>query len=156
MIQKTIKHEESESKILYKRFWDGPCKLEECRQACSTLSRHKSKFSHPNKIKWCAVLTLLSNFQSIGKDQQNDKVKKQNLTFYYNHFHNILRLFDVLTNFSFTTSETMRDYYYKHGIYKLPLELPNDLRKVGNIRNVFKPHRMMAQCLFPLQKWTFC
>ena len=29
----------------------------------------------------------------------------------YNHFHNILRLFDVLTNFFFTTSETMRDYY---------------------------------------------
>ena len=29
----------------------------------------------------------------------------------YNHFHNVLRLFDVLTNFSFTTSETMRDYY---------------------------------------------
>ena len=29
----------------------------------------------------------------------------------YNYFHNILRLFDVLTNFSFTTSETMRDYY---------------------------------------------
>ena len=29
----------------------------------------------------------------------------------YNHFHNILRLFDVLTSFTFTTSETMRDYY---------------------------------------------
>ena len=29
----------------------------------------------------------------------------------YNHFHNILRLFDVLTNFPFTTSETMRNYY---------------------------------------------
>ena len=29
----------------------------------------------------------------------------------YNHFHNILRLFDVLPNFPFPTSETMRDYY---------------------------------------------
>ena len=29
----------------------------------------------------------------------------------YNHFHNILRLFDVLSNFLFTTSEMMRDYY---------------------------------------------
>ena len=28
-----------------------------------------------------------------------------------NHFHNILRLFDVLPNFLFTTSETMHDYY---------------------------------------------
>ena len=29
----------------------------------------------------------------------------------YNQFHNILRLFDVLPNFPFTTSETIRDYY---------------------------------------------
>ena len=28
----------------------------------------------------------------------------------YNSGHNILRLFDVLPNFSFTTSETNRDY----------------------------------------------
>ena len=28
-----------------------------------------------------------------------------------NHFHNIVRIFDVLPNFPFTTSETMRDYY---------------------------------------------
>ena len=29
----------------------------------------------------------------------------------HNHFHNILRLFDVLPNFPFTTSEAMCDYY---------------------------------------------
>ena len=29
----------------------------------------------------------------------------------YNQFHNILKLFDVLPNFPFTTSETMDDYY---------------------------------------------
>ena len=29
----------------------------------------------------------------------------------YDQFHNILRLFDVLPIFSFTTSETMPDYY---------------------------------------------
>ena len=29
----------------------------------------------------------------------------------YNHFHNILRVFDVLTNFPFTTSETMPEYF---------------------------------------------
>ena len=28
----------------------------------------------------------------------------------YNQFHNILRLFDVLPNFLFTTNEKMRDY----------------------------------------------
>ena len=29
----------------------------------------------------------------------------------YNHFHNILRLFNVLPNFPFSTSEKMGDYY---------------------------------------------
>ena len=29
----------------------------------------------------------------------------------YNQFHNIVRLFDVLPNFPFSTSETMGDYY---------------------------------------------
>ena len=29
----------------------------------------------------------------------------------YSQFHNILRLFDVLPNFPFTTSEAMGDYY---------------------------------------------
>ena len=37
---------------------------------------------------------------------------------FYNHFHSILRHFDVLPNSPFATSETMCDcYYYKHGIY---------------------------------------
>ena len=46
----------------------------------------------------------------------------------YDHFHNILRPFDVLLNFPFTTSEAMRNYYYKRGIYELPHELLKDLR----------------------------
>ena len=29
----------------------------------------------------------------------------------YNHFDNILRLFDILPNFPLFKSETMRDYY---------------------------------------------
>ena len=31
---------------------------------------------------------------------------------------------------------------YKHGIYQLPHKLPNDLRKLGNIRKVSKLHRI--------------
>ena len=31
----------------------------------------------------------------------------------YNHSHNILKLFDALLNFPFTTSGTMHDYYLK-------------------------------------------
>ena len=56
----------------------------------------------------------------------------------YNQFHNILRLFDVLPNFPFTASETMVVITYKHGIYELPHELPNDLRKLPRL------HRMIA------------
>ena len=36
------------------------------------------------------------------------KIKRLDVS--YHHFHNILRLFDVLPNFPFTTSETMRDF----------------------------------------------
>ena len=50
---------------------------------------------------------LLPSFLQFMKEMQN-------WDFWglaYNHFHNILRLFDVLQNFYLTTSETMRDYY---------------------------------------------
>ena len=40
-------------------------------------------------------------------------LKHMEKVFGCNHFHNILRLFDVLPNFPFTTSETMRDYYFE-------------------------------------------
>ena len=44
---------------------------------------------------------------------------------------------------------------YKHGIYELPHVLPNNLRlrKLGNIREVSKPHRMVAQWPVPPPKW---
>ena len=44
---------------------------------------------------------------------------------------------------------------YKHGIYELPHELPNDLRfirRLRNIRKVSKLHRMIAQPPVPLAK----
>ena len=58
---------------------------------------------------------------------------------YFNHFHNILRLFDVLPNFPFTTSETMRDYYFKYGMCD-----SQDLPILANWET-FKPHRMIGQ-----------
>ena len=57
-----------------------------------------------------------------------EKDQKYEMGQVYNHFHNILRLFDVLPNFPFTTSEMMSNYYLQHGIYKLPHKLPNNLR----------------------------
>ena len=54
------------------------------------------------------------------------KTQRSEEYFADNHFH-ILRLFDVLLNFLFTTSETRRDYY-KHDIYELSHELQDGLR----------------------------
>ena len=52
----------------------------------------------------------------------------------YNHLHNILRLFDVLPNFSSPRVKRYATISYKHGIYHLPHVLPNDLsfRILGN------------------------
>ena len=38
-------------------------------------------------------------------------IKERLISLFYNHLHYILRLSDVLPNFSFTTRETMGDYY---------------------------------------------
>ena len=45
---------------------------------------------------------------------------------------------------------------YKHGIYKLPYELPNEIRKLGNIRKVLKLHRIIVHCSVFQPKWKFC
>ena len=45
----------------------------------------------------------------------------------------------------------------KHGIYKLPHELPNDLRlrKLGNVKKTSKLHRIVAWCSALLPKLKF-
>ena len=79
----------------------------------------------------------------------------------YNHFHNILSLFDVLPNFPFTTSETMRDYYLETWYIQVASRVVErlriqDPRKLGNIRRVSKPHRMIAQCPVPPPNLKLC
>ena len=46
----------------------------------------------------------------------------------YNHFHNILRLSDVLPNCFSPQVKWCLIITYKHGIYELPHEFPKDLR----------------------------
>ena len=61
------------------------------------------------KLKW-SVLKVVPGFSNISKQYLlcwNEKL----LIATDNDFHNILRYFDVLPNFSFTASETMHDYY---------------------------------------------
>ena len=70
-----------------------------------------------------------------------------------NHFHDILRLFDVLSNFPFTKKvKRCAIITYKHGMCELPHELPKHLRP----RKVSKLHRMIAYCPVFLPKSKFC
>ena len=46
----------------------------------------------------------------------------------YKNVHNILELFDTLTNFSFAASEMQREVSNKIGIYKLFNKVSHDLR----------------------------
>ena len=79
----------------------------------------------------------------------NNKILRDNKNLFLtcNHFHNILRLFGVLPNFPFTSSETMRDYYlqtWHTQVASRVAELLKDLRKLVNIRKVSKFHGMIA------------
>ena len=52
---------------------------------------------------------------------------------FYNHFYNILRHFDISPFFFFFFSPQVKRYAiitYKHGIYLLSREVPNDLRSL--------------------------
>ena len=66
--------------------------------------------------------------QKNTSDKNFGKMKIKIVISIYNQLHNILRLFDVTPNFPFTTSERCPIITYKHGIYELRRELPNDLR----------------------------
>ena len=66
-------------------------------------------------------------------------------TLTYNQFYNMLRLCDVLTNLTFTTSEKIGHYWYLRVDSRVAERLKAyDLRKLGNIRKVSKFHRMIA------------
>ena len=60
-----------------------------------------------------------------------------------------MRLFDVLPYFSFTTNETMEDYYLETWYIRVSSRAAERrkteaLRKLRNIRKLSKPHRMIA------------
>ena len=61
-------------------------------------------FCDINECTWIVHKEKISKFGICNKDTW---IK----SYCYNQFHNILRLFDVLLNFPFTTSETMADCY---------------------------------------------
>ena len=72
----------------------------------------------------------------------------------HNHFHNILRRFDVLPTFLFTKSETMRDYYLQIWYIRVASRVvewfqAKNLRKLGNIRKVSKQRSYSLVPSFP-------
>ena len=45
---------------------------------------------------------------------------------------------------------------FKHGIYELPHDMPNNLKKLGNITKFLELHKIVAQCAVSLPKLKFC
>ena len=77
------------------------------------------------------------------------KASKAKENFSDNHFHNILRFFDVLPNFLSSTSEIMRDCYLQTWYMRFASQVAErpktyDIRKLESIRRVSKPHGMIA------------
>ena len=74
----------------------------------------------------------------FGPKYQHCKIKLKFDT--DSHFHNIFRLFMFYQIFVSPLVKRCAIITYKHGIYQLPQELPNDLRTT----KVSKLHRMIA------------
>ena len=77
------------------------------------------------------------------------KTSKGKQNFPDNQFHNTVRLFYVLANFSFTTSETIGDFYLETCYIGISSQVAKgleteDLRKIGKIKKLSKLHRMIA------------
>ena len=70
------------------------------------MTRHSIEPRTRKYITGYRFLSFARNLSNKYEKQLLDTAKKPRT----NNFHNILRLFDVLPNFPFTTSETMRDY----------------------------------------------
>ena len=62
-------------------------------------------------LKGKRLLEYRSLFSPNEYKNNNNIILKNIFNRIYNHFHNVLRFFNVLANFPFTTSETMGDYY---------------------------------------------
>ena len=56
-----------------------------------------------------------------------DKYTKSKRKFADNHFHNILKLFDLYQYFALQVKRCAI-FNYKHGVYELPHKLPNNLK----------------------------
>ena len=97
-------------------FSDKPCHSNNLNKALFEYSKSQLKaHAHAGSLSLHGAFLQIQNVdEQISNTVHYDgKLNDELLIFYvkasYNHFHNIVRLFDVLTNFPFITSEAMRD-----------------------------------------------
>ena len=83
-----------------KNAWFGHFGAGICKQYCHSWNQHP---------QICLTATFYQKKQKCLNLGQKAALFVYFLS--YNQFHNILRFFDVLPNFPFTTIETMADYY---------------------------------------------
>ena len=97
-----------------------------------------------------SLLAVASGFVRTQREHRSFISKQFLITFlntFYNHFHNILRLFDVLPTFLSTTSETMRDYYLKTCYTRTVLRVAEQL-KMARVVNIKLPfYELILLCL---------
>ena len=72
----------------------------------NVLAEAKFTFKLKSILIYIFIYAMVRNYLNLtlGENQINQYIN-------YQHFHNTLRFFDDLLNFSFTTYEPMRDYY---------------------------------------------
>ena len=101
-ITRKTSHEEEEAEISFRQatFW-RTVKCVRPTDIYTTSVTYPEAYLEPSRIS--TMKPICENSYRV--------LAAHRRCFIYNHFHNILRLFDVLTNLPFTTSEAMRDYF---------------------------------------------
>ena len=93
--------------VLYSNGYD---KQPESHGTIKVLVQTRCEVDIMFRNEWVKKIPQHGDFFTIQKNVFAHKHRLKNKV-NYNHFHNILRLFDVLPNCPFTTSETMDNYY---------------------------------------------
>ena len=110
-------------------------------RAVSYTLRSQIDFTRPNvNSKHFGISSLRHMAAKIKMALKLSKIILENgsqltaiASYVYNHFDNILRFFDVLPNFYFTTSETMCDYYLPIWYIRVTSRVAKRLKRIlGN------------------------
>ena len=113
-----------------------------CKQICF-LRSHENRHVLAN-------LKTLSNKNVARSHFFNKSFNTTNLNYNhkenYNHSQNILRLFYLLVQFPFTSSETELDHYHYKLTVRVTLRIVKRLRKQANFSKITKFNTHIVQC----------